>query len=318
LLIKLHLNKILKIMALQKEIWINSIIENLFPDNTFAVRSVNHSAFADNKTIHVPNAGALPAVSKTRPFAAGANLTAGAERTDIDLSYDMEIYYIGPVVIPNAESIELSYAKRESVLVGVKTALQQAALGDLIYKWVPTSGTTLATTGANVAPHIASATGNRKSLTKADIRALRTQFDKWDCPQEGRCLLIDADMYGQLLGNLTEAEANAFLACANAQTGVIGKLYSFDIYIRSQVAKAAAGGAIKLWSAAAAATDSAAGLAWCESMVSRSNGDVNIYDNAADALAFGDVLSGDLRAGGKHMRNDKKGVVLLYQGTPAA
>jgi hypothetical protein len=30
---------------------------------------------------------------------------------------------------------------------------------------------------------------------------------------------------------------------------------------------------------------------------------------------FGDVLSGEVRAGGSFMRNDKKGVVLFYQGT---
>jgi hypothetical protein len=35
-------------------------------------------------------------------------------------------------------------------------------------------------------------------------------------------------------------------------------------------------------------------------------------------MAFGDILSGEVRAGGKYMRNDKNGVVLLYQGTPAS
>jgi hypothetical protein len=304
-------------MALQKEIWIASIIEGLFADNTFAARSVDHSSFVDNKTVHVPNAGTLPAVSKTRPFAPGDNITAPAERTDVDLTYDIENYYVGPVTIPHAEQVELSYGKRESILAGIKSALADSIYADLIYKWIPASGTTLATSGDAVAPHIPTATGSRNALVREDVRKLRTQFDKWDAPQEGRILLLDAEMYGQLLSDLTDTEAAAFLSSANAQTGVLGMLYGFNIYLRSQVAKSTAAGTSKLWTATAAATDSAAALAWSASMVSRATGDVVIYDNQGDAIMFGDVLSGEVRAGGSYMRNDKKGVVLLYQGTPS-
>jgi hypothetical protein len=302
-------------MALQKEIWIASIIEGLFADNTFAARSVDHSSFVDNLTVHVPNAGVLPAVSKTRPFTPGDNITAPAERADVDLTYGIENYYLGPLTIPHAEQVELSYDKRESMLVGVKSALSQAIYADLIYKWLPTGVTTQATTGAATASYIPTATGNRKAVTKKDIRVLRTIFDKWDAPQEDRCLLLDAEMYGQLLSELTETESMAFLASASAQTGVIGNLYGFDIYMRSKVAKTVAAGTPKLWTASAVATDSAAALAWSGTMVSRAVGDVVIYDNRGDAIMFGDVFSGEIRAGGSYMRSDKAGVAILYQAT---
>jgi hypothetical protein len=304
-------------MALQKEIWIDSIIEALFADNTFAARSIDHSGFVNNKTVHVPNAGTLPPVSKIRPFAPGDNITAPEERTDVDLTYDIDNYYIGPISIPHAETVELSYDKRESVLRGIKTALAESVYADLIARWIPVSGTVLTTTGAATTSHIASATGSRKSVTKKDIRVLRTAFDKWDAPQDGRCLLLDAEMYGQLLSDLTETETAAFLAIANAQTGAVGNLYGFNIYMRSKVAKTTAAGAYKAWTDTAAATDSATALAWSASMVSRAVGDIVLYDNAGDAILFGDVLSGEIRAGGKYMRNDKNGVMLLYQGTAA-
>jgi hypothetical protein len=211
----------------------------------------------------------------------------------------------------------LSYNKRESVLAGIKASLLDAVQSDLIYRWIPSGGSILATTGDPIASHIPTATGNRSAVCKADIRLLRTQFDKWDAPQDGRCLLLDAEMYGQLLSSLTETEAAAFLSTVSANTGIIGRLYGFDIYLRSKVAKSTAAGAVKLWTAAASATDSAAGIAWSASMVSRSNGDMTIYDNEGSAILFGDVLSGEVRAGGSYMRNDKNGVVLLYQGTPA-
>lgn len=303
-------------MALQKEIWINSIVEGLFADNTFASRSVDHSSFVNGKTVHVPGAGAAPSVTKTRATAL-ANLTGLTGRTDTDLTYDVATYFAGPVLIENPESVELSYNKRESVLRGLKTALQDNVYNDLINAWVPASGfTTVATSGANVAATAPSATGNRKALTKADVRAIQTQFNKWDIPQTGRCLLLDADMYGQLLADLTDSQTNAFLACADAKAGVVGKLYGFDVYLRSSVMVTTAAGAKK--TGAAAATDCVAGLAWCSDCVSRALGNTEINENSNDAIAFGDILSATVRAGGSYMRNDKKGVIVLYQATPSA
>lgn len=301
-------------MALQREIWINSIIEGLFADNTFAVRSVNHSAFVNGRTVHLPGAGAAPTVTKTRATAL-ANLTNLSGRTDTDLTYDIATYFAGPVLIENPETVELSYNKRESILKGLKNALADSVYADLIDKWVPSTGATvLATTGSSVAATAPSATGNRKAITKADVRALRTQFDKWNIPQTGRCLMLDADLYGQLLGDLTEAQANAFLATADAKTGIVGSLYGFDIYMRSSVMVTTAAGAKK--TGAAAATDCTAGLAWSAECVGRALGSVEVNSNEKDAVAFGDILSATVRAGGSYVRNDKKGVVVVYQGTP--
>jgi hypothetical protein len=302
-------------MALQKEIWIVTIIGLLFADSTFASRSVDHSEFVNNKTVHVPNAGANPAVSKTRPT---GTISYAPGRTDVDLSYDIEKYFVGPVIIENPESVELSYNKRESVMAGLGAALRDVIYGELIYNWIPSSPSKLATTGNPAAATLEGATGTRNGLCKADVRTLRTAFDKQDIPLEGRCLLIDADMYGQLLGDLTETESAAFLATASAVSGIVGKLYGFDVYMRSKVAKTTAAGVAKQWSAAKAATDSAAGIAWSDTAVSRAVGNIDVLDNTRDAVQFGDVLSAVVRAGGKHMRNDGKGVILLYQGTPSA
>jgi hypothetical protein len=302
-------------MALQKEIWINSIVEGLFADNTFANKSIDHSGFVDGKTVHIPGAGAAPSVTKTRATAL-ANLTGLAGRTDTDLSYNISIYYAGPILIEKPEQVELSYNKRESVLKSLKTALADAVHVDLLNGWVPDSGATvIATSGANTPAHAPSATGNRKAVTKADVRRLRTVFDKWNIPQTGRYLLLDAEMYGQLLGDLTDTEAAAFLSTASATTGIVGKLYGFDVFLRSVVLATTAAGAKKTGSAAA--TDSAAGLAWSSESVSRALGSTQLNENNDDALGFGDILSATVRAGGSYVRGDKTGVALLYQATPA-
>ena len=54
-------------MALQKEIWLADLVEPLFAADTFAARAVDHSAFVSGRRVHVPNAGAPPAVVKNRP-----------------------------------------------------------------------------------------------------------------------------------------------------------------------------------------------------------------------------------------------------------
>ena len=156
-------------MALNKQIWINSIIENLFADNTFAARSLNHSAFVTGKTVHVPNAGSAPSVTKHRTsFPAQAS-----QRTDYDLAYNIDEYTTAPVHIENAEQVELSYNKRESVLKSMKAALAESVHTNLIANWVPSGYTKVGTTGSSVAAHQDSATGNRQAMTRADVLAVK-------------------------------------------------------------------------------------------------------------------------------------------------
>lgn len=297
-------------MALQKQIWLNSIVEPLFANNTFAVRSIDHSPFVTNKTVHVPNAGSAPSVVKNRSsFPASA-----AQRTDYDLTYDINEYSTDPVHIQNAEQVELSYNKRESVLKQMKAALADNVHIDLALSWVPSGYAKVGTSGAATPSHLASTTGNRQAMTKADVLAVKNLFDLDDVPQGGRCMLLDAVMYNQLLSSLSESEAAAFNASVDAQRGIVGKLYGFDFYMRSTVFRVVAAGTSM--ASSTAATNSAAGLAWQEDCVSRALGNHELFENEKDALFYGDVMSALVRAGGKYIRNDKKGVAVIYQVTP--
>ncbi len=296
-------------MALQVEIWVKSIIEGLFANNTFAARSVDHSEFVNEKTVHVPNAGAAPNVEKNRTVFP-ANVT---ERKDVDLIYQMDEFTVDPVRIPHAEQVELSYNKRESVTRQSRRKLAQDIYESIIYNWIPEGVKVVETLGEAVAAHIKEATGNRKRMTKQTVEELQTLFDEQDIPEEGRCILLDARMYNQLLNSLTDAERNGFLVCADPARGVIGKYLGFDFYKRSKVAKVATDGTLKPWSAANAATDCAAGLAWHEDCVSRALGDSLLFDDQGNPLYYGDIISFLQRAGGKSIRADKAGVVLIRQ-----
>ena len=299
-------------MAIQKEIWMSAIIEGLFASNSFLSKAFNADEYVNSgKVVHIPNAGSASGVEKNR-----SELPASVnKRTDIDLVFNLDEYTTNPILIPHADTVELSYDKRESVLRQDKLALQEQVAIDFLYNWSPYAAQCIETTGDAVAAYTDRATGNRKGICKADVLSLMTKFNNDDIPQEGRYLLLDAQMYSQLLNNLTANENANFLASADAQNGVLGKLYSFNIMMRSKAALYTGDKAPKLRSTAGAATDLAAALAWHDQSVCRSLGEVKAFENEGDATYYGDIYSFLVRAGGRIMRNDKKGVTALVQGT---
>lgn len=297
-------------MAVQKEIWLSSIVGLLFAQNSFMAKAFNADEYVNQgKTVHIPQAGAPSGVKKNR-----AELPATVkQRKDSDLTFVLDEYTTDPVHIPHADTVELSYDKRESILRQDKLKLLDEVAKSFIAAWLPTDAEcTLKTTGEAVNAHTPSATGKRKAFTADDVLAAMTAFNAADIPQEGRYLLLDAQMYSQLLASLTKTEGMAFLACADAVNGVVGKLHSFNIMLRSTVAAVDVNGALV---AEAAATDCAAALAWHEQSVCRALGEVKMYSNEDDPTYYGDIYSFLVRAGGRRMRNDGAGVLAIVQDT---
>lgn len=299
------------LMAIQKEIWASTLVENLFADNTFLSKAFNASEWVNGRKVHVPNAGNPPGVVKNRKvFPAQVN-----DRTDIDLEFEIDEYTTDPVRIPNADTVELSYNKRESVTKNTKDKLRDEVAMDVLYKWAPTTAARIvATTGADVAAYLPSATGNRKGFVRKDVSTLQLKFNKDRVPTDGRYLLVDADMYQQLVDDMTDAQANNFLAQADLANGIVGKLYGFNIMMRSEVLRLDTGGALKTWDKAGAAGDIGAGLAWHTDSVAVAVGDVDMFENEKDATMYGDIISALVRAGGSKKRSDGKGLYLLKQG----
>lgn len=296
-------------MAIQKEIWAATIVENLFADNTFLTKAFNASEWVNGKKVHVPNAGNPPGVKKNRSsFPASVS-----ERTDVDLEFEIDEYTTDPVRIPHADTVELSYNKRESVMRNTKSKLREEVAQDVLYKWFPDSANHVATTGGNTPAYLPSATGDRKSVTRKDLSALQAKMNADDIPLEGRYLLLDAIMYQQLVDNMTDSQQNNFLAQADPASGVIGKLYGFNIMMRSQVLRVTSAGALKKWDAAGAAGDLGAGLAWHTDSVAVALGDAEIFENEKDATFYGDIISSLVRMGGSKKRYDGKGLYLIKQ-----
>lgn len=305
-------------MAVQKQIWQNTIIEEFWPDDSFASKATNDSQYVNQgKTVHIPNAGAASGVVKNR-----STLPAEVKvRTDVDVEYNLDEFTTDPVRIPHAETVELSYSKRNSVIKQDKEKLRNDAHQSVLEKWSPDAKNRVSTTGASRAAYIASATGLRKAITTKDVLGLMTKFDLDNVPSEGRYLLLDAVMYADLLADMVESQKIGFFAQADAKKGIVGELYGFKVMKRSTVLRYTSAGALVATSESGAklnATDLAAGLAFHTDSVSVAMGEVVMFDSVSNPTYYGDVYSFLVRTGGAKRRTDGKGIYAIVEAVGAA
>ena len=302
-------------MAVQKEIWQRTIVEGLFADNSFLSRAVNDDMYVnEGKKVHIPNAGAPSGVVLNRDTVPATVY----KRTDQDVDYTLGELTTNPILIPYADMVELSYNKRNSVISQDRLALIEKAAEAMLAAWLPAAANRVLTTGYGVPAWTPSATGLRKKITPSDVSALQVRFNADNVPQTDRVLLLDAQMYQQLLDGMTQSQAIGFFQAADVKRGVMGMLYGFEVMVRSTVYRFAVDGTLKAVGAAGAATDLAGGLAWQRDSLSRALGEVIMFDRVDDPLYYGDVYSFLVRVGGAIRRYDKKGVYAIVTDTATA
>lgn len=299
-------------MALEKEIWINDIVEGLFADNSFLSKAYNADQYVNNKTVHIPNAGLPSGVKKNR-----TTYPAKVEvREDFDVTFEIDEFTTNPIRIPHADTVQLSYDKRQSIIGSDKEALHEAVAKSILNDWAPKKAEQIIkTTGASVDAYTDKATGKRKALTKKDVAKVFTRFNRESVPAGNRYLLLDAIMYDQLLESLTDKEAVAFHGLADLSKGIVGMLYGFNVMMRSEAL--IYDGTTPL-EAGKKATDFAGALAWHHDAVARALGEVKMFGEESSPTYYGDIYSFLVRVGGAPKRHDGKGVVAIVQDTATA
>src|SRR5690606_770561 len=151
-------------------------------DNQFITFAFNADEYVmQGKVVHIPQAGATAAVVKNRS-SLPATVT---KRTDTDITYPLDEFTTDPRLIPNADTVELSYDKMESVMSDDMNALRQTVAENCLIAWAPATNI-IRTTGGDVLAHTPSATGNRKIFLLADLRKAMTRFNKDNVPMQDR------------------------------------------------------------------------------------------------------------------------------------
>lgn len=294
-------------MALEKEIWLNEIVKGLFADNSFLSKAYSADQYVNDKTVHIPNAGLPSGVKKNR-----TNYPAEIKvREDFDVTFSIDEFTTNPIRIPHADTVQLSYDKRESIISSDREALQDAIAKSILNNWAPTKADQIVkTTGGEVAAYTDKATGKRKALTKEDVAEVFTRFNRQNIPASNRYLLLDAMMYTQLLESLTDKEAVAFHGLADPANGIVGQLYGFSVLMRSEVLIYDDNTPVEVGTKA---TDNAGALAWHYDAVARALGEVNMFGEENSPTYYGNIYSFLVRAGGSPKRHDGKGVVAIVQ-----
>lgn len=308
-------------MAIQKEIWADTLIKLFWKSNAFAGFSVKAQKefIYGGKIVHIPQVVTAPTVTRNRTsFPATV-----ADRTDAEILYLIDEFYVDPFRIPNAENYELSFPKRASVVQDQSNAANQSAADWLLKHWASytqttTAGTTtmnaqqLRTTGGDVASHLSGTTGNRKLLLVADLKKAKVLLNNGNVPTGDRYALFDSDMIDQLTQDVEYKKAEKVYENELVE-GTVAKIQGFNIIERSTSNRYDNAGtpAILLPSAASAAATNSAGLLWHSQGVENAIGDVEFFQEEKSPTYYGDIYSAILRAGGRLRRTDS--VISLIQ-----
>lgn len=312
-------DKSVHVAGVATEVWVDYIMKRFWKDNSFLKSVYSDDAYVvKGKTVHIPQPGSLPTVTKN-PSSFPLSAT---QRTDTEISYDLDFYVSAPCFITSAEEQEVSYDKMNSIIGDHVGAINQRAADELLITWsdgLP-GANVIYTSGASTATLITGQTGTRKAMTYTDVKAADTAMNNADVPQEGRSLILTANALQELTDSMTEQAAAAFRGYYDPTTGRIGRLFSFDVYYRSSTAVAAAalsGGnlAVNAYGTATGATDLAICIAYHRDSLARAMGEIKFYEQVNAPQYAGDVYNASIRFGGRRRRSDDAGVIVIAQGT---
>lgn len=302
-------------MAVQTEIWVKDIEEVLFATNLEFLRaSVNHDAFVVNKTVHVPQAGSLPGAVKNRSVFPAPII----DRDDTTLDYELESFSVDPVRIGRIDEVQVSYAKRQSVMKQHLNILMDIIAKEGIFNWASDLDThQVRTTGADSTRNLpVGATGTRKKLTVEDLSNLTQVLDDQEVPDDGRWLMLPSKMYQEFFV-ITELIREDIIGKTTLPQGVLDKILNFNVMKRSSntIVKYDNQAIPQRKAVGAAATNDAnfGAIAWHPDFVATALGEIVVFANENDAPNYGTIISADVLSKTTKLRTDEAGIVTLIQ-----
>ncbi len=260
-------------MAIEKQIWVDVLMEGFYPDRSFLQRSVDMSALVEYNKINLAEAGVDPNVlidNNVFPVPT-------AQRADSPLELALHTFDTENTVVRNIEEKELSYDKMASVIRSHKNALYAKTAHYAAHNWTPVSNAaktpvlTLDLSGLTTGSEKADAAYNK-------IVELKSKFDSAEFPVEGRrlvlstelenTLLLDRNRFGNLLANLNTGEVAPMIA-------------GFEIYSYVANPYYTSAGAKKAFGSIPGETDKRASVAFVSTNIAKKTGMTKQYYSPA-------------------------------------
>lgn len=120
-------------MALNKEVWIQQILEGFYPNDSFLTKPVDYSQFVDNHKLHIASAGIDPEVlvnNTTYPIGI-------VGREDDDNVIPPDKFETVNTLVRRPEAIEYSYQKLESVVGQHRATLRKSVATKAAHAYGP-------------------------------------------------------------------------------------------------------------------------------------------------------------------------------------
>jgi len=300
-------------MAINKEIWLDFINETLSKNNTFLTKAVNDTASViDNKVVHIANAGS-PSEIVTNNTSWPLTIS---DRTDTDITYNLDRFNTYPKRVDSLEKVELSYDLMASILKNDLTNMQNKAANKILYNWVYGIATGAIVDSTGTGKTIMSTgfgeTGNSKKFTLNDINKANALLTSQDVPVEGRVLLVTPSQYSDIQ-EFIQQPIYAPNFADSAVKGFVGVVGGFEVIVRSKtVAISHTGVTVASPEATGLTSYVAAAVAYHPDFVRVASGSPIVITNEDPAYG-GQTIGIGMRLGGRMSREDAKGLVIIRE-----
>ena len=284
---------------LRKEVWINQLTKNFYPDSSFLRFSKDFSALVENHAINMVEVGVDPEVlinNTTYPIAV-------RQRDDLPIRIELDLFETENTLVRSPDVIEYSYDKLENVIMGHRNVLRTRTAEKAAHAYAPNEDTeftpVILTTG--------NAASGRKRISINDILQLKERYDILDIPYDGRFLVL----HPSHLSDLILHDVEIFKDITDIVNGLPKRFAGFNIlqfskpatYDLSTMKK-------KSFAAVAGDTDSFCSFAFHNEEVMRADGDVKMYAKKDDPEERATIVGFDKRFIAVPIRNKGLGAIV--------
>ncbi len=237
------------------------------------------------------------------------------QRTDTAGTIVLDEYAVDPIVVTDAEQVELSYPKLDSYVIQAKDHLEERIASEALWNLGATGLTTLTPIIDVAAGNAVHPTDNRKIVTEKDIARLAELWDNLKYPSAGRVLVVNPNTFWSIVQNST-ALMNQYII--NDPKGVIDgvllQVHGFQIIKRNDTPyydNAAVGSTVKIaYGTAPGVNDLPAAVAYIRNTTfGRALGSISMYDDVDNPTWQGTIMSWRKRAKVKPFFQQYLGVI---------
>lgn len=285
--------------GLRKEVWVNQLTKNFYPDSAFLKYAKDFSSLVENDAINMTDVGVDPDVlidNTTYPIVI-------KERDDSPLKIELKLFETENTIVRDPEAIEYAYNKLENVIMGHRNVLRSRTAEIGAHAYAPTQDSVftpvLTTSGESV--------NGRKRITIEDILFLKERYDSVDIALEDRYLVL----HPSHLSDLILLDVKAFKDIADFKNGLPNRLAGFNMLQFSKPAIYDFTTKIKKsFGAVASENDVFSSFSFHAEEVMKADGAVSMYKREHDPELRGTIVGFDKRFIAVPIRNKAIGAIL--------